>query len=58
MTADERYAKCTDVQELMRMYRVDELGADTFEYLNACYKAFEKHYQRLINKSYEKQVNY
>lgn len=50
MTAGERYARCNTTQELARAYKIDKLSSDSWQYLDACQKAWAKHYKRLIEQ--------
>lgn len=48
MTAEERYSKCKTFQELKDAYWYDERSAETFEFLRACNRAYEKRYTELL----------
>ena len=47
MTAEERYAKCKTIEELNDAFHMDEMSANTFEFLGACERAYKKRYREL-----------
>jgi len=53
MTADERYARAKTRRELLEMYDMDRRSAETFEFLDACDRAYVKHFDRLFKEEME-----
>ena len=50
MTAEERYAKCKTIEELNGVFHIDEMSANTFEFLGACERAYRKRYRELYKQ--------
>lgn len=50
MTADERYARFTTLDELNKEYDMNKRSAETLEYMRAIDMAYEKHYERLLRE--------
>lgn len=48
LTATERYAKCETLAELDQEYHMNERSADSWEYLEACRKAYKKRRAELL----------
>lgn len=42
MTAEERYKECKTIEELEKEFWYNKMSAGTWEYLDACEKAYKK----------------